>query len=345
MKTLLIAATALPFFACALRAQDDKPADAPAEETRKARPAAWLGIAMSEEDGRISAARVVPESPAAKAGVQEGDVLLAMEGKELDGGMKALADRVAAKAPGDTVELRIRRGDKEETLKILLAERPEFAEAERGEFRREESDEAREAARKAMQEAREAAEHAMKEAADAQEKVERKMREKARQAEARKDAERGEKKQEKRPSSDDMARNLGRRMLELELDSSQPKDFPRPFLRWLDGDGPRENMRFYFGPGDAPQKIQPLLRVAGPEAEARIWKQVEQSVGRALKESGLEPEVIGKVMRAVHQAREHARGQHSERERLQQEAAKLEKEMQALRERQEKLRERLKEAE
>ena len=76
--------------------------------------------------------------------------------------------------------------------------------------------------------------------------------------------------------------------------------------------------------------------------EAAIWKRVQDTIARALKESNIGPELSGKVMKAVEDARTGDANKKVHRARLEAEAAKLEKEMQSLKERSEKLREELK---
>jgi len=115
---------------------------------------------------------------------------------------------------------------------------------------------------------------------------------------------------------------------------------PAPLLRWyLDQQWPGDVDK-------TPPEWRPLLKQALPHLrkqspEDAIWKQVEHSVGRALKESGLGPDVIEKVMQAVAAARQHGAGDHARRAKLEAEAARLEKEMQALKEKAGKIREEL----
>ena len=65
---------------------------------------------------------VLPGTPALKAGLQPGDYLLAIDGVDvLD--MKGYSDELKKRKPGDTIEMRIRRGDEELTLKATLVAR------------------------------------------------------------------------------------------------------------------------------------------------------------------------------------------------------------------------------
>lgn len=65
---------------------------------------------------------VIPGSPAAKAGVQENDIVTAVNGKELKDDMD-LSDVLQSFNVGDQVELSVTRKDKQEKLKLVLEER------------------------------------------------------------------------------------------------------------------------------------------------------------------------------------------------------------------------------
>jgi S1-C subfamily serine protease len=86
----------------------------------------WIGISyrlLSESAGGRGAAvvdDVLPESPAARAGVQPGDTLLRWNGR---------ADIAAAleerpPQPGDSLRLRVRRDGRERDLTVVAADRP-----------------------------------------------------------------------------------------------------------------------------------------------------------------------------------------------------------------------------
>jgi putative serine protease PepD len=84
---------------------------------------AYLGVATAESSGGVVVQQVTPGSPAANAGVQEGDVIVAAAGKPVadpDDVAQAIQDR----HPGETVALEIRRGGDSRTLDVELAARP-----------------------------------------------------------------------------------------------------------------------------------------------------------------------------------------------------------------------------
>ncbi|WP_432757303.1 Do family serine endopeptidase [Consotaella aegiceratis] len=67
---------------------------------------------------------VTPDSPAAKAGLQPGEVVLAVDGFAVDG-PDALGYRFATSGVGQTVSLDVLSGDDHETVKVALIEAPE----------------------------------------------------------------------------------------------------------------------------------------------------------------------------------------------------------------------------
>ena len=71
-------------------------------------------------------------SPAQKAGIKEGDVVVAVDGKQVEG-VSELMLMVAAKPPGTEVNVKLLRDGKEQVLSVKLGERPsknEVAKAE-----------------------------------------------------------------------------------------------------------------------------------------------------------------------------------------------------------------------
>ncbi len=108
----LLAALALPG---ALRAQEDE----------RAPRRGMIGVQFDAEAGSTDGVRVIevrPGSPAAAAGVREGDIVVRVNGGEAGEGMTVLPANLLA---GDTVRLRLRRegGDEREVV-VVAAPRP-----------------------------------------------------------------------------------------------------------------------------------------------------------------------------------------------------------------------------
>ncbi|MBX6312377.1 MAG: PDZ domain-containing protein [Isosphaeraceae bacterium] len=94
----------------------------------------WIGVSVSPADEILReqldlpegqglvVTEVVPDSPAAKAGLKKNDILLTFDGKPL-GDIKALVDQVQA-ADGKSVSLKVLRGGKSLTLDIKPERRP-----------------------------------------------------------------------------------------------------------------------------------------------------------------------------------------------------------------------------
>jgi serine protease Do len=71
----------------------------------------------------VVVAEVTPDSPAQKAGVQSGDVIVKFDGNEI-ADLQELRNRVAAVDVGSKVEIVVRRGKQDTTLTAKIAERP-----------------------------------------------------------------------------------------------------------------------------------------------------------------------------------------------------------------------------
>jgi serine protease Do len=91
----------------------------------------WLGVRIQNVDEDTAAslglkeakgalvAEVTGASPAAEAGVKSGDTVLSVNGAKVSDS-RDLARQIAAFAPGTTVELRILRAQKEQTVPVKL---------------------------------------------------------------------------------------------------------------------------------------------------------------------------------------------------------------------------------
>jgi len=82
----------------------------------------WLGVYLEPERTEAVIGEVIPDSPAAKAGLQAGDVLLAVDDRATATREEFVA-AIRAHAAGDRVRLKFRRGTKEETVVAKLAVR------------------------------------------------------------------------------------------------------------------------------------------------------------------------------------------------------------------------------
>ncbi len=92
----------------------------------------WIGVRyVPQEDGALIVAgaqkgekAVEANSPAAKAGLLEKDLILSVDGIAI-GPSHSLGSAIVRHAPGDTVTLRIKRGDEILTIPLTLEERPQ----------------------------------------------------------------------------------------------------------------------------------------------------------------------------------------------------------------------------
>lgn len=463
MKTLVFT-TALSLLASLARSQDAPPADTPpaappaAEAAEKApakepRPA-WLGIGLNAEDGRIVIQSVVSDSPAAKAGLKAGDVIVKIDGKEIAGAVENVTKAVEVKKAGESIELQWQREDKTETVRIGLGERPNEPERlkfERrlqftpgefgGEFDRlkvaedagerkagKDGDKLRDEVVKSLEKAQKAAEEAKSRSEAVIDKLRRELVEmeakeaagpaadasprgaflgvmltpadggRLRVAEVVPDsaaAKAGLKEndiiqsldgktyedaqsftaaiREKKPGDAvELRWKRGDREETAKVELTEPKKAAREerFEFRLDGDnkGGRDGqpgLRRGRVEGDLRSRVERDLRQRspregeghffrvpggpgawlfhrGPEQDA-VWQQVEESVARSLRESGLAPEITERVMESLKKARHEKAEQRERRERLEREASDVERQMRELQERAGKLREELNE--
>lgn len=85
---------------------------------------AYLGMFGEETDKGMKATRFVDDSPAAKAGIKENDIVMSVDGKET----KAVADLTLAiqdKKPGDKVKVKLERDGKPLEIEVTLGTRPQ----------------------------------------------------------------------------------------------------------------------------------------------------------------------------------------------------------------------------
>ena len=88
--------------------------------TNKAKP--WVGATLFENQTRVI--RVLPNSPAQKAGLRVGDSIVSVEGKETKAAKEA-KKQLVTRSPGDRVFMVVLRGGVERSLFISIGKRPQ----------------------------------------------------------------------------------------------------------------------------------------------------------------------------------------------------------------------------
>ena len=101
----------------------------------------WLGVSLGQvspplaaqlglEDEAVMIENVVKDSPAARAGLQRYDVVLAVDGEEFGGSVGDLAKRLGELGPDAAAELTVIRSGKEQTVAVQLGSRPDRGDIE-----------------------------------------------------------------------------------------------------------------------------------------------------------------------------------------------------------------------
>ncbi len=97
---------------------------------------AWLGVVTAEVDQTMAdalgmerprgvlMAEITPDTPAEKSGLREGDVILSVDGKDVNA-ISQLRNTISLAGVGTAVDLRILREGKERGLDVTLGEMPE----------------------------------------------------------------------------------------------------------------------------------------------------------------------------------------------------------------------------
>ncbi|HMP77039.1 MAG TPA: trypsin-like peptidase domain-containing protein [Kiritimatiellia bacterium] len=83
----------------------------------------WLGFELSESNGVLTACGVAPDGAAAVAGIQRGDVIIALDGNPVADAFEFNKALVRRKV-GDTMNVRVRREDSERDIPLTLTALP-----------------------------------------------------------------------------------------------------------------------------------------------------------------------------------------------------------------------------
>jgi S1-C subfamily serine protease len=85
----------------------------------------YLGITFTKDADGLQVTQVLPDGPAAKAGVKEGDVISKIDSHDLkEADTSELVKLVGGMRPGTVIAVDVRRGKDALTLKIKLGARP-----------------------------------------------------------------------------------------------------------------------------------------------------------------------------------------------------------------------------
>ncbi|MBF0143892.1 MAG: PDZ domain-containing protein [Magnetococcales bacterium] len=83
----------------------------------------WLGVSMESRDGGVAIVEVTPGSPAEKAGLKKGDIIIAAGGRPMVA-PAILTLTVGTMKPGEKLEFIISRDNKTQSVTATLAARP-----------------------------------------------------------------------------------------------------------------------------------------------------------------------------------------------------------------------------
>lgn len=86
---------------------------------------AWVGFYPQPTASGIVVAGVVPEAPASRSGIREGDVILGVNSREV-GTRQELYQEMWKHPAGDPLLFSILRGDERRTIEVISADRAEF---------------------------------------------------------------------------------------------------------------------------------------------------------------------------------------------------------------------------
>ena len=78
-----------------------------------------LGVRMNDSNGQVTVDKVFPNSPAKRAGIEDGDVILKIDGIAAEQ-MSDVVDQVSSSSAGDVLEVQIMRNNKEQSYKVKL---------------------------------------------------------------------------------------------------------------------------------------------------------------------------------------------------------------------------------
>jgi len=97
----------LRFFNSDRKASDDK------------RKRASLGVFIDDIGAGVLVSEVIKDSPAERAGILQGDVIISMDGQDITE-FSSVADHMSSKNIGDTLEIELERDGKTKSISVIL---------------------------------------------------------------------------------------------------------------------------------------------------------------------------------------------------------------------------------
>ena len=91
---------------------------------------AWIGVFPHAVDARLVVAGLVPDGPGERAGLQEGDVIVRVDGEEIST-RRSLYAVLWRHGPGERVQLDVVREDRVQRVEVLAQDRSAFYASER----------------------------------------------------------------------------------------------------------------------------------------------------------------------------------------------------------------------
>lgn len=86
-------------------------------------PPIWLGVNGEESGNEVRLTQIVPNAPAAKAGLEVGDMVLAVDEQKVTT-FEQLIEQVRARQAGEKIKLQIRRGGETKDVEVTVEDRP-----------------------------------------------------------------------------------------------------------------------------------------------------------------------------------------------------------------------------
>ena len=89
-----------------------------------------MGVGLAERNGAVILSEIYPDTPAHRAGIQNGDVVQRINGIAV-ADANAIVKQVGSMRPGQVVRLKILREGQPKLIRVTLSERPDESRLQR----------------------------------------------------------------------------------------------------------------------------------------------------------------------------------------------------------------------